>query len=174
MDALDKGGYECVLTCGFAGGLNPDLAPSTVVCSAEVGSPALEARLARAQMVPARFACSDRVLVTAREKAELRRVTGADAVEMESGHIRDICRRRGVPCATIRVVLDSATEDLPLNFNALMDADMKVSPLRIAAEVARRPRLVPKLLRLSGESARAACVLAEALLKITAQPVGRH
>src|SRR6266536_3859685 len=94
--ALAEQSPDLVMTCGFAGGLNPELTLDSVVFSADENftlAPALRASGARA----AKFFCSERVAVTVQEKQELRRRTGADAVEMESGVIRGICRERKIP-----------------------------------------------------------------------------
>jgi adenosylhomocysteine nucleosidase len=91
-----------VLTCGFAGGLNPELSLGAVVFGSD--DAALAAKLASAGAKPAKFVCADKIATTAAEKTELRRSTGADVVEMESEAIHAICRERGIPCAIVRVI----------------------------------------------------------------------
>lgn len=141
---------QLVLTCGFAGGLNPDLKHGDVLFDADVES-GIEGTLLRLGVKRGKFHCSDRIVATAEEKEALRHLTGADAVEMESGVIRAVCKNRGIPSATIRVISDDARQDLPLDFNQLAGADGNISYLKLACALARSPGLVPKLIRFQGE-----------------------
>ncbi len=159
---LSERDWSLVLTCGFAGGLNPTLRPETVVFEADENFPVQQALL-DAGAVGVRFHCAERVAVTAAEKAALRERTGADAVEMESGIIRRLCRERGIPSATVRVISDAAHEELPLDFNALMDADGKLNLGKLAVAVACRPHKIPALIALGQRSASAAGRLAAGL-----------
>lgn len=165
--ALQQKRPSLVLTCGFAGGLNPALPRDTVVFSADDKFP-LDEALRAAGAVRGRFECADRILVTAVEKAALWRRTGADAVDMESGAIRLVCREQGVPSATVRVISDAADEDLPLDFNRLASSDFEFKYARLARELARRPAKLPELFRfrrrLTEAANRLAAVLAELLL----------
>jgi adenosylhomocysteine nucleosidase len=140
---LELENYRLVLTCGFAGGLNPSLKCGTVVFS-EDPELAYSDRLIQFGAVPAKFHCAKRVAVTAAEKAALRGSTGADVVEMESSAIRILCRERQIPSATIRVILDTAQEDLPLDFNALMTSHDKVNYLKLIWSLLIKPhKLLP-------------------------------
>jgi adenosylhomocysteine nucleosidase len=156
-----------VLTCGFAGGLNPDFPLGTVMFSADEDfdlTPALVTAGAR----PARFHHADRVLVTAAEKRALRQMTGADAVDMESGVIRAICKERGLPSATVRVISDAADDDLPLDFNLLMDADARLRYDRLVVELLKSPRRIRELIKMAFRTRRASGELTSVLTSLFA------
>ena len=180
---------ELVLTCGFAGALNPDLKPGEVVFEltdrrgefhepqtekesgarsalpSESSSP-LREKLLAVGAKPAKFFCADRIATTVAEKKKLRAETGVDAVEMESGAIHAICRERGIPCATIRVISDTANEDLPLDFNALSKPDLSLDYGKLAWAIARSPGKISALLKLQKQTRFAAERLASVLEKI--------
>lgn len=147
LRALESVRASMVLTCGFAGGLNRDLAVGTVIFDAE-DFVELKPILSASGALPARIHCADRVATTAREKQALRETSGADAVEMESGYLRTICRARDIPSATIRVISDAADEDLPIDFNRLMTDQQKLSFTKLAAALAAAPGKISALLRL--------------------------
>jgi len=86
---------------------------------------------------------------------------------MESAVIHAICRERGIPCATVRVILDPAGEDLPLNFNVLAKPDLSLDYGKLALAIAKSPRGVGALLKLQKSARFAAERLAAVLGKIT-------
>jgi len=120
---------EGIISTGFCGALDPALKVGDIVTSEIV--------------------CSDRVIVTVEEKRELRKKTGAAAVDMESAALSRIAGEWGVPFRSIRAVSDTAEEDMPLDFNLYRGADGSFSRSRIALAALRRPfTAVPALLRL--------------------------
>ncbi len=156
-----------MLTCGFAGGLNPDLKPGDVVFELSTLNAQLPTRLLAAGAKPAKFFCADRIATTVAEKKKFRAETGADAVEMESATIHALCRERGILCATVRVISDTANENLPLDFNALAKPDKSLDFGKLAWAIARSPGKIGALLKLQKQTRFAAERLAEVLSKIT-------
>lgn len=163
--ALATGRPERVITAGFAGGLSPGLERGSIVFSADEAT-GLESPLRAAGARPVRFHCAERVVTTAQQKRALRASTGADAVEMESHFIGLICRERAIPAATVRVILDTATEDLALDFNQLMTAEQRIESRKLAMLVLKSPMKIGALLRLQQQSAAAARCLADVLGRV--------
>ena len=161
--ALESSRPRRVFACGFAGGLDPALKIGTVVFD-DGGE--LESGLLNAGATKAHLHSADSVAVTRRQKAELRRATGADAVDMESHAIRTACLAAGVPCVCVRAISDTADEDLPLDFNALMTQDQRLSYPRLMMAIMRAPSVIPALARLGRNSTRAANELSRVLAAV--------
>lgn len=161
---LEQNATHRILTCGFAGGLNPALKTGAVVFSTDDAT--LGRKLATAGGQAVSFFCATRIATTAAEKAELRRTTGADAVEMESEAIQAVCREFQIPCATVRVISDAAGEDLPLDFNRLAKADLNLDYGKLALAVAKSPKKIPALMKLQKQTRLAAERLANVLVKV--------
>ena len=155
-----------VLTCGFAGGLDPTLKLGDVLYEADYETGLID-RLARLKAKQSRFLCASHIVVTSGEKRALRSTTGNDAVEMESGCIRMLCHERNIPSATIRVISDTAEEDLPLDFNAFMTPDDNISYARLGLAVLKSPGKIAQLLALQKRTALAAENLAQVLAGLT-------
>ncbi len=153
-----------VLTCGFAGGLDPKLQTGDVVFTTVDST--LTKVLKKAGAHPATFACVDQIATTAFEKQMLRANTQTDAVEMESEMIQVLCAERGLPCATVRVISDPAHEDLPLDFNQLSNPDQSLNFGKLALAIAKSPGKIPALLRLQKQTSFAAHQLATKLVQV--------
>ncbi len=101
------------------------------------------------------------------EKAALFAQTQCDAVEMESGIIRQICAERGIPAATVRVISDAANENLPLDFNTLMTAEQNMHFGKLALALVKSPGKIPALIRfgnrVKSSAQKLAATLAQAL-----------
>ena len=174
---------ELVLTCGFAGGLNPDLKLGEVVFEFSSRSRGNETQiqtgnksetpcvvsceqLTAAGAKPAKCFCADHIATTVAEKKTLRDQTGADAVEMESAAIHAVCRERGIPCATVRVISDTAGENLPLDFNQLSKPDKSLDYGKLFWAIAKSPEKTGALMKLQKQTRFAAERLADVLAQI--------
>jgi hypothetical protein len=162
-------GIAWVLTCGFAGALNPDLRPGAIVIEADENN-ALRQQLLNAGAVAGRFLLVDRIVATAEHKKQLRTSTGADAVEMESGIIQEACRQQALPCATVRVISDTASEDLPLDFNQFLNRQGGMHFGRLALELFFHPTKLNNLLGFQRQLKRSAQNLAVFLEQILSNP----
>jgi adenosylhomocysteine nucleosidase len=158
--ALRSGAPRRVLTCGFAGGLNPDLRVGDVLFDA---GPELARPLADLGARAGTFHCAPTIAVSVADKQRLREESGADAVEMESGVIRALCRERGIEAATVRVISDEASTALPLDFNSLCNVDGNISYVRLAGALARSPGAIPPLLKFQRDLAQCSRRLAAVL-----------
>ena len=165
--ALAKQKPDLVLSCGFAGGLRPELGTGTVVFAAD-GQAELASALLNAGARPARFHCAQRVATTAEQKRALGETTGAEAVEMESQVIGAICLEEKIPSAIVRVILDTVNEDLPLDFNQLMSARQRMDYGKLALALMKSPGKIGALFRLQKQVQMAAEKLAQVLAAVTA------
>jgi adenosylhomocysteine nucleosidase len=157
-----------VITSGCAGGLNPQLVTGDVVFGSGVRGQRSEVRsqLLASGAREGVFHFADRVATTAEEKWSLWHKTQADAVEMESQIICEICRAQNIPCVTVRAILDQAGEDLALDFNALMTPDMKLDGGKLALTILKSPGKIPALLRLQKQTKFVAQKLADVLAAV--------
>ncbi len=143
-----------ILTCGFAGGLNPNLPTGAVLFSGDESN--FTHQLVACGAAPATFFCAKRVAITSKEKSEIHSIRKADAVEMESAVIQRIANELTIPCVTIRVISDAAHEDLPLDFNSLMTDEFKIDFPKLILHILLHPWKIPALLALQKKTQAAA------------------
>jgi adenosylhomocysteine nucleosidase len=158
---------DAVIVAGAAGGLKPQYRCGEVVGASRVKTPgssrvvAADSRmLALASHCGATivdsFVTVDRMVLHAGEKATLSRE--ADAVDMESFAVVREAADQGIPAVAVRVIADTATEDLPLDLSAAIRADGRISVPRAIAGILSRPARWRRVVR-AGLSYR--CALAE-------------
>lgn len=157
-----------VITSGFAGGLSEDLKHGSVIGNWDLDFP-LISQLELSGVKRVAFHCADRVAITRMEKSSLLASTKMDAVEMESGAIRKLCLGENIPSATVRVISDSAGQDLPLDFNRLMNCDRTMNYFKLAAALIKSPLKIPKLIQFSVQVKLAARELGRTLNKVLAE-----
>jgi adenosylhomocysteine nucleosidase len=158
---------DAVISTGFCGALDPDLALADVVVATSVAAADLRYPALPVSTAPPHHSgvvCSvDHVAQTAEEKRCLR-AGGAIAVEMEAAGVAARAQARGLPFYCIRVVTDLAGETMANDFNAALRADGHFDTMVILREALRRPLVrLPELCRLRQRSVRAARILGDFL-----------
>jgi adenosylhomocysteine nucleosidase len=151
-----------VLSCGFAGALRSNLPVGALVTHLDPFFP-LARQIIATGAIPVIFLSTNRVLATGRDKAAARSQSGADAVEMESAVIRQLCHERGIPSATLRVISDTADENLPFDFNRFLGPSGQIRYQCLVIELLRAPAQVRSLIRFQRQIGMAAKALAAGL-----------
>lgn len=70
-------------------------------------------------------------------------------LEMETAAVLATADRAGVPVAALRAVSDGAEEELGFSLEEFCDGELNISLWRVLFTVARKPWIIPQLLRLS-------------------------
>ena len=142
-----------VVSWGLCGALDPRFRPGDLILGAEVvsGGGAVRAdeavtssmaqRLggAGARVVVERLAASDAPILTAAAKAELRRATGAVAVDMESLIAGQYALKQRIPFAILRAVADPAERNLPSLALEAVAPDGGIDTVAIIGALIRSP-----------------------------------
>jgi adenosylhomocysteine nucleosidase len=162
-----------LMTCGFAGGLIPELKIGDVIfqiptvgVTGDMVYADVRSKLTAAGAREGKVFCADRIAVTAADKKKLREDTGADAAEMESGAVQAVCKEKGIPCVTVRVISDTSEQDLPMDFNKFMKADKSLDMSALMMAVAKAPWKMGALMELQRNTKLAAQRLADMLAQI--------
>ncbi len=152
---------DICISSGLAGGLRPEHKVGEVVVARQVEATQWKRRMdCDEDMVGAAIQCgakgvqlmysTDHVVVSAAEKSELGKV--ADVVDMESGEILYEAMAFGARVIAIRAISDSSEEDMPIDFNRVVNKEGDVSIPRVLGEVLKRPTSLPSLMRFGRQS----------------------
>ena len=168
---LDAGPASAVLGLGFAGGLAPSLEVGRLVVGAEVlgeggrrsAHPAWARDAAQALQVPRGLLLTARNIVpTPAAKAALHGRHDALTVDLESAVWAAAAEEAGIPWLVLRVVFDTADDEVPSYVMDALDEDGRVRRGRLILGALSRPGRLRGLLRLGKASSRLAGALAGA------------
>lgn len=145
-----------VINFGFAGGLNPSLAQGAFFIPEKIRNdngeviacPPLK-HSAAPSAGSGTLLTSRRIIRTPEEKSALSSV--ADAVDMETYAIASVMIKKKIPFLSIRSILDTAREALPLDFSPMIQ-NGKVSTSRVLAKLLGNPTKLIPLIRLGRRS----------------------
>jgi adenosylhomocysteine nucleosidase len=155
-----------VISWGLCGGLDAGLRPGDLIVGAEVVSEAgviptdeavassLRQRLtdAGARVALGRFVGVEAPVLIASAKAELRRATGAAAVDMESAIAGRFALERQAPFAILRAVADPADRDLPRLVVKAVDSAGRINVAAVIEELIRSPSQFTRLIAAARDS----------------------
>ena len=172
---------EWVLSAGFAGGLSPQLKRYDILVADHLVDTAgnqLTIDLQLGPAVPAaargvhvgRLLTADHVVRLPDEKRALLRQYEALAVDMESFAVAEVCRRRQVRFLAVRVINDTADDELPPDVERLLAQQTLAAQLGAAAgAIWRRPSSFKDIYKLKEDALLASDRLASFLGGIVGQ-----
>lgn len=159
-NALDALHPARVIASGFAGGLDPALAPGTPIAAVNLSTAPQPAGIRAVQLTSA-----PAPLDTPVEKSRLRASTGADAVDLESAAIAAACAAARTPLLVLRIISDAADEPLPLPSPIAYAATrQRIRPLAILRHLYRHPEALAPLVRFTRRLPMLQRTLADALV----------
>jgi adenosylhomocysteine nucleosidase len=159
-----------LVSWGFAAGLDPALAPGTLVIGQQIEPPLppvpgapdavvwavnLAARLHnRVPLVAGTIACPGHIVRTADEKRALG-ASGAVAADMETAAIAAAAAAAGIPWLALRVLVDTVNVIVPESVAVAIDADGRFEMTNFLRALMRRPMDLVRLPALASAYRRA-------------------
>jgi hopanoid-associated phosphorylase len=177
VTALVEAGVPALVSFGLAGGLDPRLAPGTLVLADSVVLPdgnivatdSVWRERVRMKLAPtittvvAPVAGSDELVDDPTAKAELWTRTAAAAVDMESHIAVQAAERAGLALLVLRAIADPAAGALPPAIRRGFTPDGRLHLFAVLGSAARSPSQIPDLVRLARDARTALATLGRAV-----------
>lgn len=160
-ERLVSAGAEALVSFGLAGGLAPGLhagelvIPHAVIAAGERHP--TDADLVRLLGGATRHVLlgADAVAATREAKQELHALTGAAAIDLESGAVARVAARHHLPFAVLRAICDPADRNLPSAALAAIGSQGSIGLARVLRAIIAEPRQLPALFALAADAAAA-------------------
>jgi len=114
------------------------------------------------------FACTTTIMQKGRLAALLPPDAQFPVVEMESAAIALVAGENGIPFVGLRTVSDPFDEELDFSLDEFCDERMRIRIPKVLLTIARKPRIIPQLVRLARNSRVAAAALSQAVERFLA------
>lgn len=163
LGAFDASKVRGIISFGVAGGLDPALHPGDIVIATEIVAANAswttsdfftadminDARADGRRVVRGILAGAEEVVLNPTDKATLRAETSAIGVDMESHIAAAYAASAGLPFTAVRVISDPASRALPEIAANALKPDGNIDIWKILRGIARRPSVIPDLVRTS-------------------------
>jgi len=165
---IEKTRPEVIVSAGFSGALQPDLALGTIVIGENFSDP----RILRTFRNLTGFRTGSiltvpDILETSAVKRSLGKTSGALAVDLESAHLCQACCEAGVPMVSVRTISDTLDQDVPLPGNVLINSRTgRCDPAAIFTYLFQHPGKAAQFAKLVSSARLAQQSLANALASI--------
>ena len=153
---------DLIISAGFGGGVLPGLKVGDMVVAEQVlhwtgvGFERVVTAMYAPENVslPVRgcFITSDGILNKHDLQGLLPGNTNRPVVEMESAAVARVAAEHNIPFMGIRAISDPWNEELGFSINDFCDDQLRIRPFKVLATILRRPRIIPQLIRLAGNS----------------------
>lgn len=163
-------GVGGIILAGFGGALDRKLVVGDVIVESPVGVTLNGDPDEKLRFLHGKVTDSDRIIATVAEKQRLFQQTGAAVVDMESGPVRALAGRLGVPLIIVRAVSDAASDAVHPATLGMIDEFGQPRPARLATGLLRRPNLLTHLVGLGLRTRLASRRLGETVRWICQQP----
>jgi adenosylhomocysteine nucleosidase len=166
---LEREQPAVLISSGFAGGLGDSLEPGDLLLGRNVSSEGLCGAAANAlpQAKIGDIVTGDTIVHTATARAELARTSGAQAVDMESEAIGEICAAHAIQMLSLRAISDTPSSPFPAPPDVLFDVErQRTDPLRLFLYLLARPFAVGRLVTFARQINNTRNILADALCQL--------
>jgi nucleoside phosphorylase len=158
-----------LISAGFAGAVNDQLAVGDLLLAENFSTPALIVSLEDKLVAVHRgvLATADEIIDSIEDRATLTEKAGAIAVDMETESIARACTEASVPMISLRAISDTPSAPFPIPPVILFNiARQKTEYARLASYLLRHPHSIVRLIRFAGTIKRARKSLTDALDQI--------
>jgi adenosylhomocysteine nucleosidase len=168
---LHKARPSVVISSGFAGAVSEQLRVGDLILAQNFSDPSLLANAERLlrEREPrlVKLFTSASIIDSVAERNEIAQAAGADAVDMETGAIADVCKVHGVPLLSLRVISDSARQPFPAPPSALFDIERQRTNFGgLLVYLLRDPGSILRLFRFGRQIARVRASLTDAIVAV--------
>jgi adenosylhomocysteine nucleosidase len=162
---------DCLISAGFAGGLNDQLNVGDLLLAQNFSTAELS-KAARSLLVNLPIHVANLLTVPSmidsnEERNKIAQATGAAAVDMETEFIARACAEHGVPLLSLRVISDTPRQRFPAPAHVLFNIErQRTSVMTLVLYLCKHPTGLRGLIRFASQIARARETLTEALVAV--------